>query len=71
MRSTSRNGKKGRSNPSGETTLAIMGIAEERTEGARTALSSADRFAKDFSFQLLHPVVLPMHLTGQPGIYQH
>jgi hypothetical protein len=26
-----------------------MGIAEERTEGARTALSSADRFAKDFS----------------------
>src|SRR5260370_28959113 len=41
--------KKGRSNPSGETTLAIMGIAEERTGGARTALSSADRFAKDFS----------------------
>jgi hypothetical protein len=37
------------SNPSRETTLAIMGIAEERTEGARTALSSADRFAKDFS----------------------
>jgi DNA-binding transcriptional regulator YiaG len=30
--------KKGRSNPSGETTLAIMRIAEERTEGARTAL---------------------------------
>jgi hypothetical protein len=34
IRSTSRNGKKGRSNPSGETTLAIMGIAEERTEGS-------------------------------------
>src|SRR5260221_3504659 len=49
IRSTSRNGKKGRTNPSGETTLAIMGIAEERTEGARTALGSADRFATDFS----------------------
>jgi hypothetical protein len=33
-----RGSKKGRSNPSGETTLAIMGIAEERTEGARIAL---------------------------------
>jgi transcriptional regulator with XRE-family HTH domain len=39
--------KKGRSNPSAETTLAIMGIAEERTEGARTALGHGINTAAD------------------------
>lgn len=39
--------KKGSSNPSGEATLATMGIGEERTEEARTALGHGINTAAD------------------------
>jgi hypothetical protein len=49
--------KKGRSNPSGETTLAMLGIAEERAEGATgsvgstRAKSSTPTSASNFALQ--------------------